>query len=515
MKRFVKGDLDGLFALGLDNLVTLLLIGSLWNFVLGFEAEILFTKVFPANAVGLLVGNLIFSRMAHQLAEREGREDVCALPYGINLLTILVFTFAVMLPAKLGALSEGLSEVEAQEIAWQIGLVVCLVSGLVETLGSLVVVWLQRVTPRAALLSAIAGIGLFFISADYFFRSYSHPLVGLPTLLLILILFFGRMHFRVKVPGGLIVLALGTLIAWAQAGSGLSGAVVPGSPLAPEFLGFHLPLPAVGEIWQAWAYLPQFLPVALSMGMVSLTGSLMNLESAEAAGDRYPARPALLVNGIGSMATALFGSPYPTTIYIGHPGWKALGARAGYSTLNAALFTVVLLTGSMSFLAWLIPIEAGMAILIWIGLMMTVQAFDKVPRAHMPAVAIGFLPALAAFVNLYATRAIGAVGETGQASAALAEAIELPGLFALSAGYLYTSLLWAALVVAIIERRFLTAAVWALGGSLLAALGFIHGYTFEYPRYAEVLQPSLEWSGYYLLAALVLAGTPFFMRRSE
>ena len=39
----------------------------------------------------------------------------------------------------------------------------------------------------------------------------------------------------------------------------------------------------------------------------------------------------LTINGLGSIAAALFGSAFPTTIYIGHPGWKALGARAGYS----------------------------------------------------------------------------------------------------------------------------------------------------------------------------------------
>ena len=47
----------------------------------------------------------------------------------------------------------------------------------------------------------------------------------------------------------------------------------------------------------------------------------------------------MTINGLGSVAAAFFGSPFPTTIYIGHPGWKALGARAGYSVLNGA-FTV-------------------------------------------------------------------------------------------------------------------------------------------------------------------------------
>ena len=47
-----------------------------------------------------------------------------------------------------------------------------------------------------------------------------------------------------------------------------------------------------------------------------------------------------------SVSAALFGSAFPTTIYIGHPGWKALGARAGYSILNGAFVTTICVTGS-------------------------------------------------------------------------------------------------------------------------------------------------------------------------
>ena len=61
------------------------------------------------------------------------------------------------------------------------------------------------------------------------------------------------------------------------------------------------------------------------------------------------------MNGIGSIAAACFGSCFPTTIYIGHPGWKAMGARAGYSVLNAVFATVVCLTGTVSHIAWGVP----------------------------------------------------------------------------------------------------------------------------------------------------------------
>ena len=41
--------------------------------------------------------------------------------------------------------------------------------------------------------------------------------------------------------------------------------------------------------------------------------------------------------GRDTLIAALFGSAFPTTIYIGHPGWKAMGAGAGYSILNGTV----------------------------------------------------------------------------------------------------------------------------------------------------------------------------------
>jgi hypothetical protein len=128
-----------------------------------------------------------------------------------------------------------------------------------------------------------------------------------------------------------------------------------------------------------------YVSVILPMGLFSVIGSLQNIESAEAAGDSFATRPALAVNGLGTLAAALFGSCFPTTIYIGHPGWKAMGARAGYSVLNAAFFTVVCFSGTLAWIAWAVPIDAGMAIVLWIGMVITAQAFQATPREHAPA----------------------------------------------------------------------------------------------------------------------------------
>ena len=133
------------------------------------------------------------------------------------------------------------------------------------------------------------------------------------------------------------------------------------------------------------------------MGLLGGLASLQNIESAEAAGDAYPVRPAMTTNGLGTIAAACFGSAFPMSIYIGHPGWKAIGARAGYSTLNGIFVTLLCLTGTASLAAWAIPVDAGLAIIIWVGMVITGQAFQIVPGRHIVSVVVGLLPALAAW----------------------------------------------------------------------------------------------------------------------
>lgn len=61
----------------------------------------------------------------------------------------------------------------------------------------------------------------------------------------------------------------------------------------------------------------------------------------------------MLVDGAGTCIGALFGSFYSTTVYIGHPIHKALGAKRGYSLFNGVLYFILLLRSRHSCLACL------------------------------------------------------------------------------------------------------------------------------------------------------------------
>src|SRR5882724_8129844 len=117
MKWFVRGDIDGFFGLALDNLVQLLLVDALCRFVLGFPPELVYGRVLPGAAISILDGNLFYAYQARKLAERTGRTDICALPYGINTVSLIAHVFLVMLPAK--ALATAAGAPDPARIAWQ------------------------------------------------------------------------------------------------------------------------------------------------------------------------------------------------------------------------------------------------------------------------------------------------------------------------------------------------------------------------------------------------------------
>ena len=528
---WVRGDLDGFFGLMVDNLVQVLLIISLCKFVAGLPDALIFETVLPGIAVSLLIGNLFYGWQAHRAARRYGNAKCTALPYGINTPSVFAFVLFIMGPVYRTAMAEpGMTVEAAGRLAWQAGLLACLVSGGIEFFGAFIAERLRRVTPRAALLGVLAAVGITFIAADFAFRIFTRPLVGLLPLAFLLLAYFARYRFPFGIPGGFLAVLFGTLIAWGATATGLhefgavemdSGAVsasleqIRWSP--PAFVGgelFELLRTRDDLLWG-------FLAVSVPMGYLNVLGSLQNIESAEAGGDRFATGPSLAVNGLGTIAAGLFGSCFPTTIYIGHPGWKALGARAGYSILNGLFFTAFFLFGLGPLLSAVIPIEAGAAIVLYIGIIITAQAFQTTPRAHAPAVAISLFPALAALLvitianYLDAAGAVESLADLILAETPTAATVYLPGLLALTganSSWILVTLFLTAIGAALIDRKYKAAAVWAVIAAVLTASGVMHAYRLE----GNAMQPCFLWQHWNAAAASATApdGPAVFLERA-
>lgn len=452
--------------------------------------------ILPGAAISVLFGNLIYSWMAYRLARQEQRSNVTALPYGINTPSLLVYVYYVMGPAYDKVWQHSGDADAACRAAFQAGLIACLGSGLIETFGAIVAGAIRRRTPRAALLSTLAGIAIGFIAMQFALQIYDKPLIAMVPLAIILLTYFSNISFPANLPGGLLAILSGTCMAW-----GITW-FTQMTPSTPNWVAEHaMDIEHVVETWKQLAvHYPQlalrelalvitdytlwlnYLSIIIPMGVFNLIGSLQNLESAEAAGDQYPTSWSLAVNGLGTLLAACFGSCFPTTIYIGHPGWKALGARSGYSTLNGIAITILCISGAIPLIHALIPLEAGVAIVLWIGIIITAQAFSATPQNHGPAVALGLFPAIAAWGFTLCAGLFFVNGKlTLQELLQQTPHIEINGyllrsLVIIERGFIFTCMILAAIASLLIERKFFSASVWCFIATLSVLLGIIHAY---------------------------------------
>jgi len=465
---FTKGDLDGFFGLFIDNLLQLLLIFTLCPVICGIsEAEVM-SKILPGAALSILAGNFYFAWQAWRLAKSEDRRDVTAMPYGINTVSLFAYIFFIMGPVY--------RQTHDSNMAWKAGLLACFVSGIMELIGAFVGDVVRRYAPRAALLSSLAGIAITFIAMGFVFQIFDNPALGLVPMLVIIVCYAGKLKLPLGLPAGLAAVALGAVLAWGLRSMGW--APVP-AEVASAPLAFHLPRWSGGDLFgflfsaTGW----NFLSVIFPMGLFNIIGSLQSLESAEAAGDRYDTKRSLLANGIGSVVAACFGSPFATTIYIGHPGWKALGARWGYSWLNGAVISGLVFIGGVGQVLHWVPLEVTLGILLWIGLVMTAQAFQASPPQHALAVAIGLIPSLAAWLQVQIEASLRAAGTNlYNVIDKFGTDLHMRGVVALSQGFLLSSIIYAAVVAFVIDRRFRRAACWLLVASGLSCVGLLHAY---------------------------------------
>lgn len=522
MKLFVKRDLDGFFGLFVDNLVqvlTIIAFCSTYCGMTGEDSRYLYELILPGVAVSVLFGNFYYAWQAYRLGRQAGRDDYTALPYGINTPSVIVFVFFIIAPEY--------GRTQSVAAAWKLGLLACLGSGVIEFVGAFFANWIRRNTPRAALLATLSGIAIGFISMTFALQIFQKPLIAMIPLGIVLLGLFGRVRFPLSLPSGFLAILAGTGCAW------LLTYINSAAPGAPGWLTYgaldpakvdpairvHYPQWTGGELLEAWRGLTEWIPflsVVVPMGLFNVVGSLQNIESAEAAGDRYPAASSMAVNGLGSILAACCGSCFPTTIYIGHPGWKEMGARAGYSALNGVVMGALATLGLLELMSHIIPIEAGAAIILWIGIIITAQAFRDIPQEHAPAVAVGLFPAIAAWgatvmlgtimaaegrnlreliepppvvtAVVEGTAGAAQIGEVPPAEGAQRAVLRQPksalevngflvhGLLLLERGFIFSCMFLAAVSACLIHRQFGQAAGWMFVAAGCTALGLMHAY---------------------------------------
>ena len=170
-KLWVPGDWNALFGFGTNILVNLLVLTGLLRFVLKMPDDLVFGRILPATGLMLFLSTVYYAWLAYRLAEKTGRDDVCALPSGISVPHMFVVVFVVMLPI-LGRTNDPIK-------AWEAGLTWVFVQSFVLMLGGFIAPYIRKITPRAALLGSLAGISITFISMNPSLQMFLTPGIGL------------------------------------------------------------------------------------------------------------------------------------------------------------------------------------------------------------------------------------------------------------------------------------------------------------------------------------------------
>jgi adenine/guanine/hypoxanthine permease len=495
---WTPGDWNAFFGFGTNILVNLLVLTGLLRIVLKMPDELVFGRILPATGLMLFLSTLYYAWLAYKLAKSSGRDDVCALPSGISVPHMFVVVFVIMLPISLtsGDPVKG----------WEAGLAWVFIQSFVLMLGGFIAPYIRKVTPRAALLGTLAGVSIAFISLRPALEMFMTPVVGVVCFSIILASWFGGVRYFKGVPAGLVAIAAGTLIAWGSAAMGLNYGGMSLDNVSASFanFGFSVPMPAIGHVFSGFEFLGVILVTAIPFGIYDLVEAMDNVESAAVGGDSYPTTRVLTADGVVSLIGCLMGNPFINAVYIGHPGWKSMGGRIGYSAATGVTVLVLSWMGIIALMASLIPVVAISPILLYIGMLIGAQAFQETPRSHAPAIVLALIPNLAAWGKLQIDNALDAAG-TSAATIGLDKlgqsGVLYHGLEVLGGGAILGGLMLGAIAAFIIERELVKAAMFAFAAAACTFAGLMHGQAIGFAQSLPVTFGYLGVAGILLFSA--------------
>jgi len=319
---FGPGDLDAFFAFFMNGLLQLMVIRQLCPIMMGggTEAnEIVLYHILPAVGVAIAAGHFLFCYQAYTEGRKHGTTWT-SQPHGINSLTLFPYLQLIIYPVFLDSGS-------AYD-AWGAAVFANLISGLFElVICAPLAQNIRQLVPPAALLSALAGTALTFLTLNFVFQLFARPVTSLIPMAVVLLSLNAQIRWPGGVPGGFVSFILGIGLGWISGAFDLQPAP---PPVTVDPLGFAFPTFNLDAILAGAAYYKQILAVVIPLEVLNLVNNMASLESADATGEVFDLRQSLTFDSFATIASALCGNPFPTSIFIGHPAFKKMGARQGY-----------------------------------------------------------------------------------------------------------------------------------------------------------------------------------------
>ena len=507
---FVLGDINGFFGLAFDNFTVLSFLAGILILGFQFPADIVYKRMFPGTAFGVLFGDVVYTWMAFRLARRTGNSKVTAMPLGLDTPSTIGLALTVLGPAFVALKAQGMAPQDAAMMTWYIGMATMVFMGLVKLVLSFAGPWVQRIVPQAGLLGPLAGTALALIGYVAVIEIFGLPVIGMVALGIILYALVAHIRLPKDFPGVFAAIIVGTALYYILGPMGLAGGTY--TAPSPE-LHFGFPIPTL-DFLKGLVPALKYLPIAIPFGLLTVIGGIDVTESARVAGDDFNTREILLTEAVATLVAGVCGGVAQSTPYIGQPAYKEMGSRAGYTLLTGLFIGLGGILGYVSFIVELIPRAIIAPILVFVALDIVSQAFLATPQRHTAAVAFAFFPVVARLVSIQLSNTDFVPADRFQQLLAGSGA-KLPDLLvtiAVGNGFILTSMLWGAFVAKLIDRELRIASFYLILCAGLTFFGIIHSALPEGNMYLPWLLPDAVrripyqfTAGYLVLAFMFVA----------
>jgi AGZA family xanthine/uracil permease-like MFS transporter len=508
------GDVNAFFGLMLDNVMNLVILAGILIAVFGMPEDLVYRRMFPGTAFGVMVGDLVYTWMAFRLAAREGRSDVTAMPLGLDAPSTIGMAFTVIGPAFVAAKTT-MSVDEAAISAWHVAMACMILIGLFKVALSFVGAQIQRMVPAAGLLGSLAGIGIALMGVLQLGDILVEPIVGLISLGLIFYALVARLPLPFRAPGVLASVAVGAAAYYLLGFAGLLE-----RPLVMPTLSFAVgfPIPTLGFLEGMPVAITTYLPMAIPFALLTVVGGINVTESARLAGDNYNTRNILLTEAIATLIAGVFGGVSQSTPYIGHPAYKAMGGRAAYTLACAFFIGIGGMLGYIPLLVQVLPLACLAPILIFVAFDIVSQAFHASPPKHAPAVCFAIFPSIAQLLRITLDKVNPVLTSSALDPERVATEMKIPFAFAenfgvfivLAHGFILTGMLWGAALAFLIDRQIHRAAMVLTICGVLSLFGIIHsvlptgGIYLPWGAALHGASDPWRWASAYLILAVML-----------
>ncbi|CAF1172214.1 unnamed protein product, partial [Didymodactylos carnosus] len=380
----------------------------------------------------------------------------------------------ILYPAYYSCLQENPDIQKCRELAWYVGIAGNFITGVILLVLSLFGEFIRNKIPGVALLSSLSGVGLIYLALGKFLDIAAVPIVGYLPFAIVITGYFGKVKYG-PIPVGIVAMLAGTALGWATSVN--TGENVRN---AAKLVQWYPPVFPVGNMFQNMAKISPYISTTISTAVSIAVGTIQCVESARRAGDFYPTRESMFADGVGTLISGLFGSIFGMTAYIGHPAYKRMGAKQGYSLVNALIFVPLCFLGLTAPILSVIAVVSINPLIVFVGVIICANTLEITPVRHYPALLIGILPVVAEWGQGTIVSGISSAYQsvanqsfTNEIKAGIT-GYDYNGLVNFGGGALLQCIFLTVIMMYMIDRKWLSAVLWCVLAAVFAFFGLIN-----------------------------------------